>query len=98
MELNKFYFTEYGELIKKISFVGSEQATVSIGKSNCDVNFKSSQISRVHAQLLFDGERVYIQDCNSTNGTFINGKKIKSGELIVLKPKPIAVNTLAFVK
>lgn len=81
----KFYFLENGQLVKKIGFAGNERSMVTIGKSDCDIIFKSNEVSRIHAQLLYDGKKVYIQDCTSTNGTFINGKKIQSGELIELK-------------
>lgn len=47
-------------------------------------------ISRKHAQLFWDGEKIVIlTDLDSTNGTFVNGKKIQS---------PIQLNQLDVVK
>ena len=81
----KFSFLERNSLVKKIAFSGNSHTTVSIGKSDADVLFSSNEVSRLHAQLVYDGNRVYIQDCDSTNGTFVNGTRIPSGQLIGLK-------------
>ncbi len=37
---------------------------------------ESSSVSRLHASLLVFGNRVTIEDCRSTNGTFVNGRHI----------------------
>jgi pSer/pThr/pTyr-binding forkhead associated (FHA) protein len=37
-------------------------------------------VSRRHAQLLFDGESLFLEDLNSTNGTRLNGYILKAGE------------------
>jgi len=37
-------------------------------------------ISRKHAIIRVDGMQVYIEDCHSTNGTFVNGQKIVEGQ------------------
>ena len=81
----KFSFLERNSLVKKIAFSGNSHTTVSIGKSDTDILFNSKDVSRLHAQLVYDGNRVYIQDCESTNGTFVNGTRIPSGQLIGLK-------------
>lgn len=81
----KFSFLERNSLLKKIAFSGNSHTTVSIGKSDADILFSSNEVSRLHAQLIYDGNRVYIQDCESTNGTFVNGTRIPSGQLIELK-------------
>lgn len=45
-------------------------------------------VSGIHAEILQDGDELLIRDLNSTNGTFVNGRKIiepvplKSGDLI----------------
>ncbi len=40
-----------------------------------------SYISRQHAKFAIRNERLYVDDLNSSNGTFVNGEKIKSCEL-----------------
>jgi diguanylate cyclase (GGDEF)-like protein len=39
-------------------------------------------ISREHAQLVVEGERVILEDMGSTNGTFCNGLKVDRRELV----------------
>ncbi len=46
----------------------------------------SGVISRVHAQIRYDGENYYIQDLNSSNGTFINKYPLIPGVWYKLKP------------
>ncbi len=45
---------------------------------------KNSSISRKHAMITSGRNGAYIQDCNSTNGTFINGTKIESERAVLL--------------
>jgi ABC-type multidrug transport system ATPase subunit/pSer/pThr/pTyr-binding forkhead associated (FHA) protein/ABC-type multidrug transport system permease subunit len=85
MEPLKFQFFQDGQLIKKIVFAGQQQVSLSIGKTDTDIVYNVADVSRMHAQIVYDGNRVYIQDCNSTNGTYINGVKISSGQLIQIK-------------
>jgi pSer/pThr/pTyr-binding forkhead associated (FHA) protein len=41
------------------------------------------RVSRSHAQMLAAGDYVILQDLHSTNGTFVNGERIKKS---LLKP------------
>lgn len=45
----------------------------------------SGVVSRVHAQIRYDGEEYYIQDLNSSNGTFINKYPLIPGVWYKLK-------------
>ena len=48
-----------------------------IGRAdNCDIQVKSKDISRYHCSLDLEGERVFIEDMGSGNGTFVNGREI----------------------
>lgn len=50
---------------------------VSIGSSNtCDISIRTKGISKLHARIYQEKDKFFIQDCNSTNGTFVNDKKI----------------------
>lgn len=52
-----------------------------IGKDEycCDLVIDNSSISRKHLTITFDGSNYYATDNNSTNGTSLNGKPLKSG-------------------
>ena len=44
--------------------------------SSCHLRISDRVVSRFHAEVLFIGGRWWIQDLQSANGTFVNGKKI----------------------
>ena len=44
----------------------------------------NSSISRKHAIISYGRNGVYIQDCSSTNGTYINGMKLESERSVLL--------------
>lgn len=54
-----------------------------IGKSQYSCNFciDSAVVSRVHMRIVEELNDYYIEDLNSTNGTFINGEKLTSHSL-----------------
>ena len=50
---------------------------VIIGRSApASVIINQAQVSARHAQLLFDGRQVRVEDLGSTNGTYVNGSKV----------------------
>lgn len=51
-----------------------------IGKSGKSSDYKLEEqfISRVHARIYEEMDGYYIEDLNSSNGTFVNGRKIKT--------------------
>ncbi|MCQ2181977.1 MAG: FHA domain-containing protein [Bacteroidales bacterium] len=53
---------------------------ISIGKStSCTVCIPNDFVSSYHAEiLLLDNGDIFLTDCNSKNGTFLNGKRIAS--------------------
>ncbi len=40
--------------------------------SNCNFTLDSKMASRKHAQFTQDGQNVFLEDLNSSNGTFVN--------------------------
>ena len=55
-------------------------------------------VSGQHCIILTDGEDIYIQDLDSTNGTFLNGKRIhektvlQRGDKLMLGKQEFTVN------
>jgi len=53
------------------------RGTTRIGRKNSDIEISNERISGMHAEIHYSGTRVFVIDRNSTNGTFVNGKKAK---------------------
>jgi pSer/pThr/pTyr-binding forkhead associated (FHA) protein len=53
-----------------------------IGRSgDLEMVLAEDMVSRRHARILFQGDEILIEDMNSTNGTFVNGEKIRRSRL-----------------
>ncbi len=53
-----------------------------IGRSgDLEMVLAEDMVSRRHARIAFQGEDIYIEDLASTNGTFVNGEKIRKARL-----------------
>ncbi len=51
--------------------------TTEIGRGlTADIQLTDTEISRNHATMVREGEKIYVQDLGSTNGTFVNGTKV----------------------
>jgi pSer/pThr/pTyr-binding forkhead associated (FHA) protein len=48
----------------------------------CTVRIPSSQVSRLHCRLHIEDGVVTVEDLESVNGTFINGKRIREPEIL----------------
>lgn len=58
-----------------------------IGKDSLHVDYcirDNSAVSRIHAAFTVNDQGVYVEDKNSTNGTFINGVKLNANEAKIL--------------
>lgn len=45
-----------------------------------DGRINHSPVSRLHAKIIKEGEGVYLEDLNSTNGTFVNQRRLQPNE------------------
>lgn len=54
----------------------SYPCTIGSLEESSDIYIASPIISKMHACIIKDEDRFYIEDMNSTNGTFINGERI----------------------
>jgi chromosome segregation ATPase len=54
------------------------KSSISIGRGHeCDIQLQSASVSRYHAVLRISHDAVIFEDMNSTNGCFVNGRRIK---------------------
>ncbi len=59
------------------SLVLKDSDKLTIGRSSqADLRLNEDSISRLHATIYREGEKIWINDENSTNGTFVNGMKV----------------------
>ena len=65
-----------------------EQKSFSIGReSQADFVLVEEMVSRLHARITVNEEHVLVEDIGSSNGTYLNGKKIKQATPIQLGDK-----------
>jgi hypothetical protein len=57
-----------------------EITTIGKQKDEVDVVLEDDSVSRIHARIFTDNELVYLEDLNSTNGTFKNGLRLQPYE------------------
>ena len=54
-----------------------------IGRAEeCVITISDSFASHLHARIFLQDDSQYLEDLSSTNGTFINGKKIESPQIL----------------
>ncbi|MDO9288173.1 MAG: FHA domain-containing protein [Thermodesulfovibrionales bacterium] len=59
-----------------------DKEVIIIGRNpDNDIHIDNPAVSGSHAKIINEGGRIFIEDMNSTNGTFINGKKISKSAL-----------------
>lgn len=77
----------------------SKQTRIIIGRDQkTDLVLDSPRVSREHAQLEFRDGCFFIRDLHSTNGTFLNGKRIELAEITENDQIEIGTHTLFFQK
>ena len=65
--------------IKLSSF---HKEVISFGRQkNCDIVLNSEYVSRVHGCIYMDGNRLVVEDMDSTNGIVCAGKKVRKKSL-----------------
>jgi hypothetical protein len=60
-------------------------------RSACDVFLNDFTVSKLHAKIRYDGKLTtyHLEDCNSSNGTFINSIRVEPGQLVPLQNRDI---------
>lgn len=66
-----------------------------VGRSqNCDMVLAGSHVSRQHAELYFQSGKLHVKDLGSSNGTYLNRKKVQ--EAVVKPGDELRFDTLVF--
>ena len=69
----------------------SQKLTVFGRGENCDVQIPLENVSRRHCEISFTGQEVKVKDLASSNGTYVNNKRVnetvlKAGDRLVVGP------------
>ena len=85
----KLYFYKDNKLFKKVAVEKGYHFSIIVGNGKeANISLDSDRISRNHLQLVYNVEgSLHVADLNSTNGTFLNGIRLDSGEDRLLKSK-----------
>jgi len=68
---------------------------VTLGRSNdCDITLGVAHLSRRHAKLNLHGDQLEVEDLRSSNGTFINGKRVEKS--LLKDGDELSFDTLSF--
>ena len=66
-------------------------------EEDCHLRPDSEFVSRHHCALLLDDYTLRIRDLGSKNGTFVNGRRISSGETILSNDDVVAIGEMTFL-
>jgi len=73
-------------------------AELTVGRKGADINVDDPEVSRNHCVIKVFGDRFVIMDLESTNGTFVHGKKVKTANLGASQQFTVGNTTLEMVK
>jgi DNA segregation ATPase FtsK/SpoIIIE, S-DNA-T family len=76
--------TDDRRFFQKLKLPGKGKLTIGRSK-DCDIFYSNIFVSSRHAEIIHEGDELIIKDLNSSNGTFVNGSRIKDKNK-VLKP------------
>jgi pSer/pThr/pTyr-binding forkhead associated (FHA) protein len=68
--------------ITRLTFRLAPGSVKTIGRSaGAEFIVKAALVSRIHCQLTATADALQVKDLGSTNGTFVNGKRVKVADL-----------------
>jgi chromosome segregation ATPase len=77
------------------------KSSISIGRGpECDIRLRSSSVSRYHAVLRISHDAVILEDMDSTNGCYVNGRRVtrqllKDGDALQVGAVPLRFGSRA---
>ncbi|MFT5693062.1 MAG: hypothetical protein ACI92E_002398 [Oceanicoccus sp.] len=80
------YISEHWELVAEAGWLVGQRFPISshvlLGRdSSCDIVIPGTHLSRRHAELAIKGSKLLIRDLESSNGTYVNDKRVVEVEL-----------------
>jgi len=84
--------SNHSALNNKVFTLGAETL---VGRSkDCDITLAAAHLSRQHARLTIENDRLHVKDLDSSNGTFVNGRRVT--EARVSRGDELRFDSLAF--
>jgi hypothetical protein len=77
------------------SFSMARDMTVIGRREDCDLRIPLGDVSRKHCRVIRDGEMLKLEDLGSSNGTFLNGRRVQ--EALLSPGDSIQVGPVVFV-
>lgn len=77
------------------SFSLPKPTTVIGRREDCDLRIPLAEVSRKQCRMIVEGESLRIEDLGSSNGTFVNGKRIQ--EAIIKAGDTVGIGPVTFV-
>jgi len=76
------WILESCDATERVTFRMPPSSVKTIGRSaGAEVIVDAALVSRLHCQLTATTGRLRVKDLDSTNGTFVNGKRVQNAEL-----------------
>jgi len=76
------WILEASDATEQVTFRIPAGSVKTIGRSaGAEFIVDAALVSRLHCQLTATADRLQVKDLDSTNGTFVNGKRVQSAEL-----------------
>jgi len=69
--------------------INVNDGVLTLGRSDCDINLSDIKVSKHHCSFYLHGGQFSIVDNSSSNGTYVNGRRIdkrdlRSGDIIIV--------------
>ena len=75
----------------------NSKSKITIGRGDeCDICLDNMNVSRHHASIVNVGGRLFVEDLNSANGVFVNGKRVLGKTLLNEKDIITIANSILF--
>ncbi|MCA9078846.1 MAG: FHA domain-containing protein [Planctomycetaceae bacterium] len=66
-------------------------------RDTADYKISSLQVSGLHAEFVQVGIRLFVRDMNSTNGTYVNGKRIDNRDYALRDHDRVRLSNVEFI-